>query len=52
MKVSKLTKVTSQLKFKNPWTHMIVMLCRLNTMPTCYNAKIITFARLRTKRHR
>jgi len=44
-----LTKVTSQLKFKNPWTHMIVVLCRLNIVPSYYNAKIITFTRLRTK---
>jgi len=49
MKVSKL-KVTSQLKFKNPWTHMIVMLCRFNIVLTCYNMKIITFTRLRTKK--
>jgi len=47
-----LTKVTSQLKSKNPWTHMIAILCRFNTMLTCHNVKIITFTRLRTKRHR
>jgi len=31
---------------------MIAMLCRFNTMLTCYNVKIITFTKLRTKRHR
>jgi len=28
---------------------MIVVLCRLNIVPSYYNAKIITFTRLRTK---
>jgi len=31
---------------------MIVMLCRYNTVLTCYNAKIITFTKSRTKRHK
>jgi len=31
---------------------MIVMLCRFNIVLTCYNVKIITFTRLRTKRYR
>ena len=31
---------------------MIVMLCKFNTMLTCYNVKIITFTRLRTKRQK
>jgi len=31
---------------------MIVMLCRFNIVQMCYNVKIITFTRLRTKRQR
>jgi len=31
---------------------MIVMLCRLNIVLTCYNVKIIAFTKLRTKRHK
>jgi len=31
---------------------MIIMLCRFNTVLTCYNVKITTFTKLRTKRHR
>jgi len=31
---------------------MIAMLCRFNTVLTSYNVKIITFTKLRTKRHR
>jgi len=31
---------------------MIVMLCRLNTVLTYFNVKIITFPILRTKSHR
>jgi len=42
-KFLKIIKVTSQLKFKNPWTHMIVMLCRFNIMLTCYNVKKTLF---------
>jgi len=52
MTISKLTNVTSQLKFKNPWTRMIVLLCRFNIVLTCYNVKIIICTRLTTKRHR
>ena len=29
---------------------MIAMLCRFNTVLTCYNVKIITFTRLKRKR--
>jgi len=31
---------------------MIIILCRFNTVLTCYNIKTITFTRLWTKRHR
>jgi len=31
---------------------MIVMFCIFTIVLTCYNVKIITFTRVRTKRHR
>jgi len=31
---------------------IIIMLCRFNNALTCYNVKLITFVRLRTKRCR
>jgi len=52
MKVSKINQSNFLIKIKNPWTHTNVMLCRFNIVLTWYNVKIITFTRLRTKRHR
>jgi len=50
MKVSKFNQSTFSIKIKNPWTHMVDMLCRFNTVLTCYNIKIITFTWLKVKR--
>jgi len=43
IKVSNYNQSNFSIKITNPWTHMIVMLCRFNIMLTCYNVKIITF---------